>query len=193
MEISLKSAGRKRLVIGAAAALCLVYLFSRAACLSDHCSVKEPNLASFNGQFRLTQGMPITAITWAAIMPWSREIRTRPSRLTAPPCNLIRIPPATGSISPPPIRSWATFQIKPWPWNTPFQADPTTPDVAWEAANFYLVQGDDAKALREFRVVLQNEPTLADPAIQFCWRINPDVDACCATLSRPRQTRTSHS
>jgi Flp pilus assembly protein TadD len=57
------------------------------------------------------------------------------------------------------------------------QADPTTPDVAWEAANFYLVQGDDAKALREFRVVLQNEPTLADPAIQFCWRINPDVDA----------------
>jgi tetratricopeptide (TPR) repeat protein len=55
-------------------------------------------------------------------------------------------------------------------------ADPTTPDVAWEAANFYLVQGDDQKALREFRVVLQNEPTLADPAMQFCWRINPDVD-----------------
>jgi len=39
------------------------------------------------------------------------------------------------------------------------------------------VQGDDAKALREFRVVCRNEPTLADPAIQFCWRINPDVDA----------------
>ena len=56
------------------------------------------------------------------------------------------------------------------------QADPTTPDVAWEAANFYLVQGDEAKALHEFRVVLLNEPTLADPAIQFCWRINPDVD-----------------
>jgi hypothetical protein len=57
------------------------------------------------------------------------------------------------------------------------EADPTTPDVAWEAANFYLVQGEDAKALREFRVVLQNEPTLANPAIQLCWRINPDVDA----------------
>jgi len=39
------------------------------------------------------------------------------------------------------------------------------------------VQGEDEKALREFRVVLQNEPTLAEPAIQFCWRIHPDVDA----------------
>ncbi len=57
------------------------------------------------------------------------------------------------------------------------QADPTTPDVAWEAGNFYLVQGEEQKALREFRVVLQNEPTLADPAVQFCWRIEPDVDA----------------
>ncbi len=57
------------------------------------------------------------------------------------------------------------------------QADPTTPDVAWEAANFYLVQGDNEKALREFRVVLQNEPTLADPAMQYCWRIDPDVDS----------------
>ena len=26
-------------------------------------------------------------------------------------------------------------------------ADPTTPDVAWEAANFYLVQGENEKAL----------------------------------------------
>jgi tetratricopeptide (TPR) repeat protein len=66
------------------------------------------------------------------------------------------------------------------------EADPTTPDVAWEAANFYLVQGDDERALREFRVVLQNEPTLADPAIQFCWRINPDVDALLRDVVPPR-------
>ena len=66
------------------------------------------------------------------------------------------------------------------------QADPTTPDVAWEAANFFLVQGEDAKALREFRVVLQNEPTLADPAIQFCWRINPDVDVLLRDVVPPR-------
>jgi Tfp pilus assembly protein PilF len=64
-----------------------------------------------------------------------------------------------------------------WALEHAIEADPTTPDVAWEAANFYLVQGDNKKALREFRVVLENEPSLADLAIRYCWRINPDVDA----------------
>jgi len=64
-----------------------------------------------------------------------------------------------------------------WALEHAVEADPTTPDVAWEAANFYLVQGDNEKALREFHVVLENDPFLADLAIQFCWRINPDVDA----------------
>ena len=57
------------------------------------------------------------------------------------------------------------------------RAEPTKPDVAWTAANFYLVQGENEKALQEFRVVLANDPTLAESAIQFCWRIEPDVDA----------------
>ncbi len=56
-------------------------------------------------------------------------------------------------------------------------ADSMTPDVAWEAANFYLVQGENEKALREFRVVIANDPSLGDAALQFCWRIEPDVDA----------------
>jgi len=57
------------------------------------------------------------------------------------------------------------------------EADSMTPDVAWEAGNFYLVQGQTDKALREFRVVIANDPSLADAALQFCWRIEPDVDA----------------
>src|SRR5271157_6664350 len=54
------------------------------------------------------------------------------------------------------------------------QADAMTPDVAWEAANLYLVQGENEKALREFRVVMANDASLANPSIQFCWRIDPD-------------------
>jgi tetratricopeptide (TPR) repeat protein len=57
------------------------------------------------------------------------------------------------------------------------QADPMTPDVAWQAANLYLVQGENDKALREFRVVLGSDSSLAGAAIQYCWRIQPDVDA----------------
>jgi hypothetical protein len=57
------------------------------------------------------------------------------------------------------------------------QADSMTPDVAWEAANLYLVQGENEKALREFSIVMANDTSLASSSIRFCWRINPDVDA----------------
>ena len=67
-------------------------------------------------------------------------------------------------------------------------ADPTTPDVAWEAANLYLVQGDNDKASREFRVVLENDPSLANRAIQLCWRMNPDVDMLLRDVVPPRST-----
>ena len=56
------------------------------------------------------------------------------------------------------------------------EADATTPDVAWEAANVYLVQGENERALREFSVVLANDSSLAPTAVSYCWRINPDVD-----------------
>jgi len=56
-------------------------------------------------------------------------------------------------------------------------ADAMTPDVAWEAANLYLVQGQPEKALREFSVVIANDPGLGPTALQLCWRINPDVDS----------------
>ena len=56
------------------------------------------------------------------------------------------------------------------------EADPTTPHVAWEAANFFLVQGDQAKALRYFRVVLANDPEAVDSTLQLCWRATGDAN-----------------
>lgn len=53
-------------------------------------------------------------------------------------------------------------------------AEPTTPDVAWEAANFFLLQGDRDKALHNFRVVLANDPGRTEQAIQLCWRTAGD-------------------
>jgi hypothetical protein len=55
-------------------------------------------------------------------------------------------------------------------------AEPTTPEVAWEAANFYLVRGDTTTALKNLRVVMANDPYLPPNALQLCWRIQPDVD-----------------
>src|ERR1700730_165890 len=56
------------------------------------------------------------------------------------------------------------------------EADPTTPNVAWEAANFFLVQGDRERALRHFRVVLANDPEAVDSALQLCWRATGDAN-----------------
>jgi tetratricopeptide (TPR) repeat protein len=55
-------------------------------------------------------------------------------------------------------------------------ADHSTPDLAWEAANFYLVQGDTDQALQEFRVVMESDPSLPPAAVKLCWRVKPDID-----------------
>src|SRR5208282_3884371 len=57
------------------------------------------------------------------------------------------------------------------------QAEPTAPDVAWEAANFFLVDGNIDRALREFHVVIENDDSLVDDALRACWRIRPNADA----------------
>ncbi len=66
------------------------------------------------------------------------------------------------------------------------QADPSTPDAAWEAANLYLVQGETDKALQEFRVVLQNDPSFSLAALYLCWRTTPEVDALLQHVIPPR-------
>ena len=62
-------------------------------------------------------------------------------------------------------------------WNEAIVADPTTPDLAWQAANFYVVQGETDKAMHEFRVVMDNDPTLPAVAMPLVWRIEPNIDA----------------
>ncbi len=54
-------------------------------------------------------------------------------------------------------------------------ADPSNPDVAWDEANFYWSRGETDEALREFRIVLENDPYLPPAALEACWRIKPDV------------------
>jgi tetratricopeptide (TPR) repeat protein len=55
-------------------------------------------------------------------------------------------------------------------------AEPKSPAVAWDSANFYLTQGETEKALRQFRVVLESDPSLASAALQRCLLANPSVE-----------------
>ncbi len=56
------------------------------------------------------------------------------------------------------------------------KADPTTPNVAWVAANLFLVQGNLGKALPYFRTVLANDPDSVDDALRLCWRASGDTN-----------------
>ena len=70
--------------------------------------------------------------------------------------------------------------------NRAVEADPTSPHVAWEAANFFLVQGDREKALHHFRIVLANDPEAVDSALRLCWRATGDVNRMLDEALPPR-------
>ena len=59
---------------------------------------------------------------------------------------------------------------------TAVAVDPTTPDVAWNAGNFFLVQNKLPQALHQFSVVLGNDPQRVRPALELCWRATHDVN-----------------
>jgi tetratricopeptide (TPR) repeat protein len=176
MEIPLNSALRKRLVIGAGVVVCLIYLLLAGRLFVASLFGDRPELASLQRAARIDAGNAdyrnhlgryyalVARDPSAAIQPYRAALQLNPhsARYWFDLASAYQV---LGDI---PNQSLALARA--------IEADPTTPDVAWEAANFYLVQGDDQKALREFHVVLENEPSLANLAIQFCWRINPDVD-----------------
>ena len=176
MKIVLNSASRKRLVIAVAAALCLIYVLLAGRLCVASVFGKRPELASLERAARLDTGNADYRIhlgRFYALVAWDPGAASDPYR-------------AAVQLNPHSARYWfdlaSAYQVlgdvsnQTWALEHAIDADPTTPDVAWEAANFYLVRGDNEKALREFHVVLESEPSMANLAIQFCWRINPDVD-----------------
>jgi tetratricopeptide (TPR) repeat protein len=54
--------------------------------------------------------------------------------------------------------------------------DPTTPELAWSAANVFLIQGDTKEALDQFAVVIRSDPALAPAALERSWRALGEVD-----------------
>ena len=54
--------------------------------------------------------------------------------------------------------------------------DPTTPELAWSAANYFLLQGDTEEALDQFAVVIRGDPAMAEAALERSWRAVEKVD-----------------
>jgi hypothetical protein len=54
--------------------------------------------------------------------------------------------------------------------------DPKTPSVAWEAGNFFLMDGQTEKALDNFKTVMENDAVAVTPALELSWRATHDVN-----------------
>ena len=177
MKIPFNTPARKRATVAIAAVLSLAYA-GLAAC--------EFGASWFGSRAELSS---LRRASW--LDPGDAEYRDHLGRyydlVARDPLSAVTHYKAAVQINPHSARYWfdlaSAYQVL---GDTPrqtdalehaIQADSTTPDVAWEAGNLYLVQGENEKALREFRVVVANDPSLASSALQFCWRIQPDVDA----------------
>jgi tetratricopeptide (TPR) repeat protein len=176
MEIALHSLPRKALLIAVGALLTLLYIFLAARLFVGSIFADRTDLVSLQRAVRFDPGNA----------DYRDHLGRYYARVASEPGQAIEPFRAAVQINPHSARYWfdlaSAYQVmgemqnQTWALQHAIEADPTTPDVAWEAANFYLAQGEDEKALREFRVVLGNDPPLADFAIQYCWRIRPDAD-----------------
>lgn len=186
MKISLNTPSRKRIAIIASLFLCAVYIFFAGRLFLASIFSERLELSSLERAARLDPG---NAEYRDHLGRYYALAARDPGAAIAPYRTAVQLNPHSA-------RYWfdlaSAYQVlgdtsnQTWALEHAIEADPTTPDVAWEAANFYLVQGNDAKALREFHVVLQNEPSLANLSVQFCWRIDPDVDALLRDVIPPK-------
>ena len=185
MQIPLRSAPAKIAVLLAALCLATVYAGSCALQFAASCYAQKPDLASLARAVRL--------------QPGNSDYRYRLGRYLAmtqsPPEQIASAYRAAVFLNPHRARYWfdlaaayemlSDTQAQGDALEKAITADPRTPDVAWQAANFYLVQGETAKALREFRTVLENDSTLANAAVQRSWRASPDIDVILRDVMPP--------
>jgi len=177
MKIPFQTRARRRIVATAALVLAALYI---------GIAMRELVATWFGDRAELT-----SLERAARLDPGNAEYRNHLGRyydlVTRDPATAIRYYKAAVQLNPHSARYWfdlaGAYQVL---GDVPHQtaaleqaihADSMTPDVAWQAANLYLVQGENEKALHEYSVVMANDTSLASSAVQYCWRINPDVDA----------------
>ena len=187
MQIGLESSFQKRILMGATCALAAIYIVLAAL----------PFLAE-----RLASRSDLRRLQLATRLdPGSAEYAHRLGRYF----DLVRNDPASAlteyqravQLNPHDSRYWLdlanSYQLL---GDLPSQADAIeksihydskTPDVAWEAANLYLVQGQTDKALQQFRTVMEGAPDMSLQSLQLCWRIQPDVDRLLRDVVPPKQ------
>jgi Flp pilus assembly protein TadD len=66
------------------------------------------------------------------------------------------------------------------------EADPTMPDVVWQAANYELVQGDTPRAMQRFHDLVEHDPGSLMATLNVSWRATRDPDLIAEKVLPPR-------
>ena len=177
MKIPLNTSARKRLIVAISAALAIAYLGLAASQLIASRWGSHVELASLERAAWLDPGNA----------DYRHHLGRYFSLVARDPAAAVAQYKAAVELNPHSARYWfdlaSAYQVlqdtadQTAALERAILADSMTPDVAWEAANLYLVRGEKDKALREFQVAIAGDPTLAVAALPVCWRIEPDVDA----------------
>ena len=186
MQISLNTSTRKRVVAGVALLLAAVYLALCGSLFVAWWFGRRPELTSLQRAVRFDSGDA----------DYHNHLGRYYELAARDPATAVKHYSAAVALNPHSARFWfdlaSAYQVLGDTANQAMAqaralaAGPTSPDVAWEAANLYLVQGENEKALREFRIVLDNDNSLTAAAVQFCWRIKPDIDVLLNDVVPPR-------
>jgi tetratricopeptide (TPR) repeat protein len=65
------------------------------------------------------------------------------------------------------------------------QAEPTSPDVLWDAAGHYLLLGDTVRSMHLMRAVMEYRPEASYRGLELLWRSVSNVDAILADAVPP--------
>lgn len=175
MHIALQNPARKAMFLGTCLFLCASYLsLCSREFLAAHFSEK-PELTSLQRAVTLE---PANAAYWHSLGRYHLLVRQEPEAALPFFRSAVALNPHRASYW---LDLSTAYQLlgrkdqQSGALERAVAADPTTPDVAWQAANLYWVEGKPEKALREFRVVAENDPYLVAAALQRCWRIRPDA------------------
>src|SRR5258705_4193206 len=148
MRIPVQSSLQKNLflgvcLLGVAIYICLVSLQYAAAYFSQ-----RPDLASLQRAVRLQPGNAeyryLLGTSWVNSSPKS-ALESYRAAVTLNP-NKARYWLGLAAV----YQSMGNSSEQKSALENAINADPKTPNVAWEAANFYLIQGETEEALREF-------------------------------------------
>ncbi len=176
MAIPLSNRRRWQFASGVAFVVC-IYIFLTGAEFAASVFASRPELPSLQRAVRLSPGNA----------DYRHRLGCYFAFVAADPLTAIESLRAAVELNPHDARYWfdlaAAYQVigdlagRRAALDRALLAEPTAPDVAWEAANFFLIDGDIDRALREFHVVIENEVSLVDAALRVCWRVRPDPDA----------------